>query len=183
MPSRSRPGPPVDPDDLELGYISGLFGVRGEVKVFLYNPDSTVLAEPRAVRLVGPGGVREVVLSTRPGAGKRILGRIEGVTTPDQARALMDLRIVVARSSLPDLDDDEFYDWQIEGAAVLVGGVERGRVVRIHHPGEVDVFEIDTGGPEPVFVPVTAEFVEALDAEAPTVTLSPLALDEEPDAL
>lgn len=177
MPSRS------EDDDLELGYISGVFGVRGEVKVFLYNPDSAMLDEPRTVRLVGPAGSREVRLGTRSGAGKRILGTIEGVTTPEQARELMDLRIVVPRDSLPDLDDDEFYDWQLQGADVIVDGAVRGRLVQIHHPGEVDVFEIDTGGPEPVFVPAIAQLVLGLDVEAPSITLHPDALDEEPDAL
>ncbi|MEO0606366.1 MAG: hypothetical protein AAF211_33370, partial [Myxococcota bacterium] len=108
MPSRNRSGPPTNPDDIELGYVSGVFGVRGEVKVFLYNPDSTLFDAPRTVRLVGPEGSREVSLATRSGAGKRILGTIDGVTTPEQARALMDLRIIVSRDSLPDLDDNEY---------------------------------------------------------------------------
>ena len=178
MPSRSR----VGEGDIELGYISGVFGVKGEVKIFLYNPDSGMLDEPATVRLVGPDGAREVLLTTRPGAGKRILGRIEGVGNPEQARALMDLRIVVPRDSLPKLDDDEFYDWQLDGAEIRVDGEVRGRLVQVHHPGEVDVFEIDVGRREPVFVVAMSEFVLAVDLETPSVTLHSHAL-EEPDAL
>ncbi|MEM6930420.1 MAG: ribosome maturation factor RimM, partial [Myxococcota bacterium] len=150
---------------------------------FLYNPDSTLFDTPHTVRLVGPDGAREVSITTRSGAGKRILGTIDGVTTPEQARALMDLRIVVPRDSLPGLDDDEYYDWQLEGAEVFVDGEPRGRLLRVHHPGEVDVFEIDTGTAEPTFVPSTAEFVLDINVEAPSVTLHPTALGEEPDAL
>ena len=183
MPSRNRPGGEHDPDDLELGYVSGVFGVRGEVKIFLHNPDTTLLDEPRVVRLVGPEGSREAVLSTRSGAGKRILGAVEGVTTPEAARQLMELRIVVTKSALPDLDDGEFYDWQIEGARVTIAGEVRGRIVRIHHPGQVDVFEIDIGGREPLFVPAIADFVLDVDVTACAVTLHPRALDEDPDAV
>ncbi len=181
MPSRSRSEAPTG--DIELGYISGVFGVRGEVKVFLYNPESTLFETPRVVRLVGPEGEREVTLSTRPGAGKRILGLVDGVTTPDEARALADLRIVVARDVLPDLEADEFYDWQLEGAPVLVDGETVGRVVRIHHPGEVEVFEIDVGDAEPAFVPSVSEFVLAIDVDTPSLTLHPSALSEDSDAL
>ncbi|MEN0068503.1 MAG: hypothetical protein AAGA48_40660, partial [Myxococcota bacterium] len=62
MPSKSRKGggPAPDPDDLELGYISGIFGIKGEVKLFLFNPESAILQEPRTVKLLGTGGVREV---------------------------------------------------------------------------------------------------------------------------
>lgn len=179
MPSKNELGP----DDLELGYVSGVFGVRGEVRLFLFNPDSTFFAEPRVVRLVGPDGARTVTLSARPGAGKRILGRVEGVTSKEEARELMDHRIVVSRASLPELDDDEFYDWQIEGAEVIVDDEVRGRVVSVHHPGPVDLFEIDVGGPEPVFVPCTQELVLHIDVQTPSVTLAPGSLDEEPDAL
>ncbi|MEN0063714.1 MAG: ribosome maturation factor RimM, partial [Myxococcota bacterium] len=125
-------------------------------------------------------------MSSRPGAGKRSLGRIEGVTTPEAARELMDLRIFVPRASLPELDDDEFYDWQLLNAEVWIDGEVVGRIVQIHHPGPIEVFEIDLGQSEPLFVPSTAEHVLHIDVEAPSVTLQPDALmddPEDPDAL
>ena len=165
--------------ELELGSIVGVFGVRGEVRVFLHNPKSSLFARPREVVLIDPSGRRhQAVLSVRSGAGKRILGRLQGVDDRDVAASLRDWAIVVHESALPALAQDEFYVYQIEGADVFIGDECVGRVVRVHCTEPVDILEID-GGDEPMFVPCVAEFVASLDGQAGVVRLVPGALEEE----
>ena len=62
-----------DPSDrVELGEVVGVFGVWGEVRLFLANPASDTLHQSRTVVLVMPDGVeRPVRMVVRPGAGKR----------------------------------------------------------------------------------------------------------------
>ncbi|HHO53348.1 MAG TPA: 16S rRNA processing protein RimM [Deltaproteobacteria bacterium] len=174
MPTRSDEG-----DWIDLGHVSGVFGVKGEVRLFLHNPSSHLLEQPTPVVLLGPGGRRRgIVLTTRPGAGKRILGQIEGVASREEASALKDWRIVIPRSALPALEEGEYYVWQLQGAEVRVDGERIGLVQQIHTAGPVELLEIglDTGG-EPVFVPSLSEYIVHLDPEAGVVELSPGALE------
>lgn len=175
MPTRSDEG-----DWIDLGHVSGVFGVKGEVRLFLHNPDSHLLEQPTEVVLVGPVGQRRaVVLTTRPGAGKRILGRIAEVTSRDEAAALKDWRIEIPRHALPALDEDEYYVWQLQGATVQIDGVAVGRIQQIHTSGPVELLEIRlTEGGEPVFVPSLTEYIAHLDPEAGIVELHPGALGE-----
>ena len=70
----------IRPDEVRLGRVSGVFGVSGELRLFLHNRESELFAGDGAVvTLVSPSGNRESHrLRSRHGAGKRILGRIEG---------------------------------------------------------------------------------------------------------
>lgn len=164
---------------VELGRVSGVFGVRGEVRLYLHNPSSFLLDGEHDVELVGPDGqVKAARLSARPGAGKRILGRIAGIEDRDSAAALMGWQIRVARRALPDLEPDEYYVWQMEGAEVQVLGRagSLGRVVTVHQTGPIELIEIDTGTAEPLFVPSLEVFVERFDAGAGVLVLRESAL-------
>jgi len=169
------------PREIELGHIVGAFGVRGEVKLFLHHRDGELWDRPRPVTLVAPdGGRREAVVTIRPGAGKRILGRIDGLTDRDLAAAMAGTRLVVDPASLPAAGPGEFYVWQLQGAAVHVEGDVVGEIRTVQHTEGMDVLVVDVGDGEPVFVPCVSEWVADIDAVAGVVTLVPGALDEDP---
>ncbi|MEQ1567753.1 MAG: ribosome maturation factor RimM [Myxococcota bacterium] len=156
---------PVDPSsEVELGFVTGVFGFRGEVRLFLHNPESTWLRSPRRVGLVAPSGARtQVELSARPGAGNRIIGRVVGVDTEEGATALRDHRVVVAKSALPALDEGEVYVWQLEGAEVRCADVRLGQVVGVQQAGPNDLLEVALDRGDTELVPMLSEFVTRID--------------------
>ncbi len=160
--------------------MSGVFGVRGEVRLHLHNRESTLFDGAVAVTLLGPTGVREqLVLTVRPGAGKRVIGQIEGVCNPDLARSYMKWRILVPSQSLPPTEDGEFYVWQVQGLPVFVGDSRVGVVVGVHETAAHDVFEIQLDRDDSlVFVPSVAAFVQAVNVEQGRVDLMPEALQQ-----
>lgn len=162
-------GTGIADDELELGFVSGFFGVKGEVRLHLHNRETTLFQRPRDVVLVGPDGKRMAArLSARPGAGKRVLGRIAGIRYRDQAELWLKWKIVVPRTDLPALDEDEFYLADVEGLPVHVNDEPIGRVAKVHATGPIEVLEINVGSREPVFVPCEAELVR-IDLDAAVV--------------
>jgi len=156
----TRPG-----DELEFGSISGVFGVHGEVRLHLHHRESTLLADGRDIVLVSPDGERFVArVRSRSGAGRRVLGRFEGVSlSREQAASLRGWRMMVDKSELPPLEEGEFWVWQTIGAEVTVGDAVVGVVRAVHESGPVDVFEVlPTGSRDPVFVPSVREAVCAV---------------------
>jgi 16S rRNA processing protein RimM len=148
------------PDEIGLGYVSGVFGVRGELRLFLSNRDSDFLSPtPREVSLISPEGERRtVVLAARPGAGGRVLGRIDGVEDREGARALLGWEIVVPRAELPPTDEGEYYHFQLLGLEVVDDSGRRvGELAEIYD-GEVDIWVVrGPGGPH--YLPALKERV------------------------
>ena len=138
--------------------------MRGEVRLHLHDRESTLLHQGGAVTMIAPDGTRsEIQLRTRPGAGGRVLGRVQGVRSPEAARELMEHEIVVPRQALPDLDEDEYYHRDLLGLLVVdQAGQELGKLAEIHSTGPVDVYTVRGGGEER-YVPATADHIVEID--------------------
>jgi 16S rRNA processing protein RimM len=163
--------------ELDLGYVSGVFGVRGEVRLFLHNRTSTLLDKPREVVLIADDGVRvRAKLVVRSGAGKRVLGKVEGVDDPDAAEALMGMTIAVARASLPRPRKDEWYVADLIGCKVIVDGEVVGEVVFVHETPGGDLMELAVGE-EREFVPLLRQWLKRVDVAAREIELTERAWD------
>ncbi|MFT4626021.1 MAG: 16S rRNA processing protein RimM [Myxococcota bacterium] len=172
--------PVVAAERVELGYVNGVFGVRGEVRLFLHNRDASWLGRPRKVLLSSPDGRWFTAeLKARQGTGKRVLGRFKGVDDRDAAAALAGWRVVVPASELPAVSAGEYYIRDVIGLPVVIEGKEVGRVVQVHSIGGSDVLEVRLTDGTDTFVPSIIEFVEAVDPGAGEVRLHPGALGAE----
>lgn len=166
-------------DEVELGYVSGIFGVRGEVRLHLHHRESDLLNRGGRAVLIAQNGTRtEVKISTRAGAGKRVLGSIDGVNNRDEAAALMGSKVVVNRDELPALETDEFYYGDLEGLPVEMDGVLVGQVVRVHDGGGAEVLEIALSDGGQTWVPCVREQVERIDTASGRVVLFASALED-----
>lgn len=164
-------------NEVELGYVAGVFGVQGELRLHVHNRESDLFTRARTVTLVSPLGVRRVVeLKARSGAGKRVIGRVPGVTDPTMAEALSGWRIVVPAEELPPAESGEFYLYQVVGLRAFVGDQDVGVIVDVHTAGPVDLFEVDVGG-DVQFVPALKELVLSVAPETGRVVFAEDAIE------
>lgn len=150
--------------EVSLGWIVGLHGIGGEVRVHLHNRDSKFFAEKRELELVHPDGERRrVKMSTRPGAKNRVLGLIENLKGRDQARSMMGWELIVPKSDLPELDGSEFYHHELIDLDVLTEeGVLIGVLKEIQSAGPVDMWIVKTQDDE-VYIPALESFIVEVD--------------------
>lgn len=149
-----------------LGHIAGVFGVRGEVRLWLDNPDSRWLFEsPREIVLRSPDGAeRPAKLQARPGSGRRILGRIPGHQRREQAEALMGWEILAPRDALPEPDDGSWYVEDLLGLEVrTASGRVLGRLAEVHQHAPTEVWEVH-GTDGPCYVPVLLDNIVEVGA-------------------
>jgi 16S rRNA processing protein RimM len=173
------PGSGLEDGEVELGFISGVFGVRGDVRVHLYNRDSVLLTRTCTAILVGPDDSRRTVqITCRPGAGKRILGTIDGLANREEALALKDFRLLIAQEALPEPDAGEFYVRQVVGLPVIIEGKQVGSVHNVHNTAGGDLLEVAVEGGTS-FVPLNGRWVLALDLEGGRIELAAGALAED----
>lgn len=173
------PAPAAGDDELEFGWISGVFGFRGEVRLHLHHRESEWLTKPRSVVLVEPRGARfSARLKARRGAGRRWIGRVDGIDTEEHARALEGWRILVARAALPEPAEDEFYVADIVDRPAFVEGREVGRVVALHTSGPVQILELLVDG-LPAYVPLLRDRIVRIGPGGVHLAPGALVLDEE----
>jgi len=149
-----------------LGRISGVFGVRGWVKVHSY-------CEPRA-NIVGfgvwtvrqRGEERTVEIEDGRAQGARVVAKLRGVDDRDHARALVGAEIVVERTALPKCEPGEYYWTDLEGLTVVTpGGARLGAVDHLVATGGHDVLVL-AGQPERLIPFVPGAVIRSVDLDA-----------------
>lgn len=117
------------PSDLvELGRVTGAYGIRGWIKVEPYTARSDTLlaaktwwlsrqsSSPASAEPVASPQARRV-LSSRT-QGSTVVARFEGLDVRESAEALRGCRVWVSRASFPAAEDDEYYWVDLIGCTV-----------------------------------------------------------------
>ena len=176
---------------LVVAQVTAPHGIRGGLRAKLHDPKSTSLAVGRPVQL-GEGGPTATLEAVSPVPGRDFVRlQLSGVRTRDEAEALRGRELIMDRSLLPPLDEDEFYLADAIGIAVereTDGEIQSlGKVVGLTSNGAQDLFEIewvsDGGKRKRWLMPVVPHFIEALDSEHLRVSLpiGLLPVELEPD--
>ncbi len=170
----------MEREELDIGYVAGAHGVHGGVRIKLHDPNSDALRPGTRLTLVRDGQRTECeVKAADPVPGKSGLHRVrlQGVAHRDQADALKGSAIVVPRTALPDLSDDEFYLADALGLPVVreAEPCMLGTVVGLTSNGVQDLFEVEwIDGEERKhrwLMPVIAGMVRDVDAQRVLVEL------------
>ncbi|VXC76654.1 Ribosome maturation factor RimM [Pseudomonas sp. 8Z] len=111
--------PAVAEDLVVLGKIVSVHGVRGEVKVYSFTDPIDNVLDYRSWTLRRDGEVKKVELASGRLQGKVLVAKLKGLDDREIARTYAEFEICVPRSELPDLDDGEFYWYQLQGLKVI----------------------------------------------------------------
>jgi 16S rRNA processing protein RimM len=118
---------------IELGVIAKPHGVRGELRIHVYNPESTLLEELAEVFLVGDDEEEPSLVEiegTRHGT-KTLLMRLSGVGSKEDAEALRGYKLCVPREALPELAEGEYYHADLIGLEAFEGERALGSVLDV----------------------------------------------------
>jgi 16S rRNA processing protein RimM len=153
-----------------LGQVSGLFGVRGWIKVYSHTaPKENILNHP-SWYLYRDGQWREYKLEQGKAHGKGIVAALEGVVDRDQAAALNGAEIAIPRDRLPAIPADEYYWCDLEGKRVVtLEGIELGRVDHLFETGANDVMVVK--GDRRHLLPFIAQVIKEVDLDGDLITV------------
>jgi len=172
--------PPVSEDAepfswIELGVVARPHGVTGELRVHVFNPESTLLRELGEIFLVGEADEEPAlveVLSTR-NAPKALLMRLAGVRSLEDAEGLRGYRLCVPRGALPPLEDGEYYHADLIGLDAVDGSGPIGKVVEVIDYPSAECLKIERPGGF-VEVPMLPQWLEKIDVQGGKVHLKDL---------
>ena len=133
----------TDDTHVVLGKLTSPHGIKGWLKVYSYtNPMDSILEYPEWWVRQGETLTRmTVVHGSRQGKG--LVVQLKGVDDRTAAEALAQADILMPKESLPELSDDEYYWYELEGLTVFTQSGERlGQVSYLFETGANDVMVV-----------------------------------------
>lgn len=133
----------VPSDLVEIGRISGVYGLHGWVKVYSYTePRENILAYSHW-HVHTRGQWRPMEVAEGRGHGKGVIARLAGCEDCDAASLLVGAEIAVTRKQLPPAGPGEYYWVDLEGLRVVtLSGIELGTVDHLFETGSNDVMVV-----------------------------------------
>ncbi len=146
-------------------------GVRGEMRAWPFDEGSEILMDVDEIRIEA-GDRRFKVRGCRV-SNHALLLALDGINGRDEAQRLTGCIISVPVSSLPELEEDEFYHHALIGFEVLGEGERLGVLEEIHDTGGHDTLVVrDREAGVEVMIPFVDGMVE-VDMEARRLIVTP----------
>lgn len=151
-------------------------GLRGEIVAELLTDFPERFEGLENLIAVAPDGARsDLRLEEYWFQRERIILKFAGFDSIEAASALVGYEFAVPEAERVELEDDEFYDWELEGCRVeTVGGDEVGRVREVIKTGGVEVLAVvnaETGREH--LIPLAEEICVEIDIEGKLIRVDP----------
>jgi 16S rRNA processing protein RimM len=145
---------------LRAGRVGKPHGLDGSFHVT--DPKPGLLEAGRSL-LVGGQAVQ---VATRKGTDQRPIIQLDGLTDRDAAEALRGEQLLAARDEAPALEEDEWWEEDLEGCAVRAGRQMVGTVTRLVALPSCEALEVERPDADALLVPLVSDAVRRVDVEA-----------------
>jgi 16S rRNA processing protein RimM len=167
----------MDPDAwVPLAEVARPHGVKGELRLRLFNAESDVLLEQDEVLVrTSEGEEHEVSVERARRADDAILIKLFSVDDRNRAEDLRGAQICVRRRDFPEASDGEFYAIDVVGSEVRVAGERVGVVAELITYPSIEVFLVHADDAKGDWeVPLTEMFIKRVDVASKLVELHTL---------
>ena len=155
-----------------LGRVSGLYGVKGWVKIHSYTDPRDALLEYTGW-VIELGGVwQEIELAEGKRHGKTVIARFGGIDDRDAAAAYVNCDLGVPRNLLPAAGAGEHYWSDLEGLRVeRMDGTSLGTVAHLLETGANDVLVVR--GDQEILIPyLKGDVIKNVDLENGVISVN-----------
>lgn len=146
---------------LLLGKVAKAHGMQGEVKIFPYSGQPENISTYKELVLLDSKGNLSpplTVINCRI-QGKVAITRLNSISDRDKAEEIEGMGVLIARTQLPELDENEFYWHQYIGKNVkTVAGEIIGKIASVFPGGAQDIMVIKSGTKE-ILVPILKDII------------------------
>jgi 16S rRNA processing protein RimM len=154
---------------LGVGRLTGVFGIRGELKCKPTPLGEDAFAAGRTFSYRSATGSGELRCTGARRHHERLLLSFEGIGDPERARAYVGAELFAERARV-ELGPGEYLDADLIGLRLIdEGGRELAQVVGVEHFPAQDCLVV---GPQRALVPLVKAFVRRVDLAAGTIVMS-----------
>lgn len=152
-----------------VGRTGGAHGVRGWMKIMSYTrPRQNIFSySPWLLKL--SNSWQQVEVEESQHRGDRLLVKLAGIDSPEQARLHMNCDIAISRKQLPALNEGEYYWHDLIGLEVVnQDQINLGRISEITETGANDVLVVKSAKDKKnILIPLVMDvYVKQVDLDA-----------------
>ena len=166
--------PEPDSDLVLIARAVKTHGLKGELVAELLTDFPERFDDLDQVVLVSPKGEQQTRQIEEFWFQKdRVVLKLEGCDDVDAAKELIGYEFAVHKSERVQLEDDEFYDWELEGCTVKVGDESIGQVRSVMKTGGAEILVVSDETGKERLVPLAASIVVEINPDAKTIVIDP----------
>lgn len=156
---------------INVGKISGVFGLKGWLKVFSYTePRDNILSYKHWLLKKG-GQTKSIKVIGGQIQGKAVVAQVDGVADRDQAQDLMGWEVYISHGQLPPTAQGEYYWADLIGLDVEnLEGIRLGKVGSLLQTGANDILVVK-GDRERALPFLQGQTVKSIDLVAGKMTV------------
>ena len=154
----------MEKDLLPIGRVVKPHGVRGKIKVDYFGGDPRLFSQYREIFIKNQAGRLQAyeVLEAIPQTPRLIL-QLKGIEERETVEVLVGKEVLIEKRALPDLEEGEYYWFDLMGIAVETErGKKIGRVKEIFSTKAHDIYVVE-GKKREIFLPATEEVIQNID--------------------
>lgn len=169
-------GTVIPADLIQVGYISGAYGLQGWVRIKPFSATGEALRAARVWWLDRPELHDVDVMKSKMHSGD-VVAQLMGVSSREAAEALKGTAVQIARSHFPPLPDGEFYWIDLIGLRVEnMQGEPIGTVHDMMDNGAHPILRINppagsTTPEQEILIPFVDQFVKTVDQKTKIITV------------
>lgn len=154
-------------DYLNAGKISGVFGIKGSVKIFSFTEPRENILRYSPWFLQKNNQIRKIKVVAGHRHGNNVIADLEGIADRDAALALIGSEILILKQLLPKPKPGEYYWTDLIGLTVETNaGVNLGKVDHLLETGANDVLVVFDGALERLIPFLQSQTVLSIDLDA-----------------
>ena len=169
MSSKTASGAQAPADLVQVGFVSGAYGITGGVRVRPFSTEADALLHATTWWLDKPS-LHDVEVKRAKLHGGDVVTTIVGMTDRNEAEALKGASVFVSRADFPQLEEDEYYWGDLLGLAVQnLQGESLGTVADMMSNGPQSILRVEyeaDGKAQERLIPFVSQFVIKVDKDA-----------------
>jgi 16S rRNA processing protein RimM len=166
---------PAQAEDVVIARIVKARGIRGEVACSIETDFPERFESLKRITVWMPDGSRLALEIERHWFHKgRVILKFGGYDTMTAAEGLVGGRLVIREADALELEEDQFYEYQIVGSEVVTTTGEKiGSVTGLMRTGGTDLLVVEGEDGREILVPFAADICAEVDADARRITVNP----------
>jgi len=149
-------------------------GLKGEIVAELLTDFPERFEDVEELVLVSPNGERSTKrLEDYWFQNDRVVLKLLGYDDVETAKELVGFEFAVPESERFPLPADHYYDWELEGCTVKVGGDTIGKVNSVLKTGGAEILVVADNSGKELLIPLVDSIVVEVDAERKTIVVDP----------